>query len=78
MRYLDVARSYGRAEEFLARWLEERGIARDAVTIGSKWGYRYTAGWAVEAAVHEEKELSLARFETQLAETSALGRNVAS
>jgi aryl-alcohol dehydrogenase-like predicted oxidoreductase len=72
VRYLDVARSYGRAEEFLARWLEERGIAPDAATIGSKWGYRYTAGWSVEAVVHEQKELSLARFRTQMAESRAL------
>jgi aryl-alcohol dehydrogenase-like predicted oxidoreductase len=72
IRYLDVARSYGRAEEFLARWLGERSVPRGAVTIGSKWGYRYTAGWAITATVHEEKELSLARFEAQLAETSAL------
>src|SRR5262249_33990787 len=68
----DVARSYGRAEEFLARWLDERRVARASLTVGSKWGYRYTAGWAVEAAVHEEKELTLPRFRTQLAETRAL------
>jgi len=72
LRYFDVARSYGRAEEFLARWLAERGIARPAATVGSKWGYRYTAGWAVEAPVHEQKELSLGRFISQLAETRAL------
>jgi len=70
--YLDVARSYGRAEEFLARWLDERGVTPDACTVGSKWGYRYTAGWRVDAAVHEEKELSLERFDTQLAESGAL------
>jgi aryl-alcohol dehydrogenase-like predicted oxidoreductase len=69
IRYVDVARSYGRAEEFLARWLAERGLAPHALTIGSKWGYRYTAGWRVEAAVHEEKELSLARFTSQLRES---------
>ena len=72
VRYFDAARSYGRAEEFLARWLAARGIAADAVTVGSKWGYRYTAGWSVDAAVHEEKELSLARFEQQLDESRAL------
>lgn len=72
VRYFDAARSYGRAEEFLARWLGARGIAADAVTVGSKWGYRYTAGWTIDAAVHEEKELSLARFEQQLDETRAL------
>jgi aryl-alcohol dehydrogenase-like predicted oxidoreductase len=72
IRYVDVARSYGRAEEFLARWLAERGVSRGALTVGSKWGYRYTAGWAIEAEVHEQKELSLARFTTQVAESSAL------
>jgi aryl-alcohol dehydrogenase-like predicted oxidoreductase len=71
MRYVDVARSYGRAEEFLARWLREREVPREALTIGSKWGYRYTAGWRIDAPVHEEKELSLDRFATQLAETLA-------
>lgn len=72
VRYVDVARSYGRAEEFLARWLTERGVPDDAMSVGSKWGYRYTAGWTVDAAVHEQKELSAARFHTQLAETRAL------
>ena len=72
IRYLDVARSYGRAEEFLARWLGERAVGPRTFTIGSKWGYRYTADWRVDAPVHEEKELSLARFTQQLAETRAL------
>jgi aryl-alcohol dehydrogenase-like predicted oxidoreductase len=35
VRYVDVARSYGRAEEFLARWLAERGVPADAVSVGS-------------------------------------------
>jgi len=70
VRYVDVARSYGRAEEFLARWL--RAVPRDAVTVGSKWGYRYTAGWRVDAPVHEEKELSVGRFAAQLGETRTL------
>jgi len=72
VRYFDVARSYGRAEEFLARWLAERTIAPDAATIGSKWGYRYTADWRLNAAVHEQKEHSLARLREQLAESTAL------
>jgi aryl-alcohol dehydrogenase-like predicted oxidoreductase len=72
VRYVDVARSYGKAEEFLATWLRNRAVPRDALTVGSKWGYRYTAGWSVDAAIHEQKELSLARFTTQVAETRAL------
>jgi aryl-alcohol dehydrogenase-like predicted oxidoreductase len=38
IRYFDAARSYGRAEEFLGRWLAARRIPPDAVTVGSKWG----------------------------------------
>jgi len=72
VRYVDAARSYGRAEDFLGRWLTERGIPPGAITVGSKWGYRYTAGWAVEAPVHEQKDLSVERFRAQLPETQAL------
>jgi aryl-alcohol dehydrogenase-like predicted oxidoreductase len=62
VRYVDAARSYGRAEEFLALWLDRRGYLP---VVGSKWGYRYTAAWQVDAAVHEIKEHSLERFEEQ-------------
>jgi aryl-alcohol dehydrogenase-like predicted oxidoreductase len=69
IRYFDAARSYGRAEEFLATWLNERQIPPSAVTIGSKWGYTYTAGWRVEAEHHEIKDHSLANLERQLIES---------
>ncbi|WP_426511307.1 aldo/keto reductase [Dactylosporangium sp. McL0621] len=68
VRYVDVARSYGRAEEFLAGWLP----GHDDVVVGSKWGYTYTAGWRVDADVHEAKDHSPATFERQLAESRAL------
>jgi aryl-alcohol dehydrogenase-like predicted oxidoreductase len=70
IRYVDAARSYGRAEEFLAAWLAERGHAD--VVVGSKWGYRYTGGWRLDAPQQEVKEHSLAMFTTQLAESRAL------
>ncbi len=70
VRYVDAARSYGRAEEFLGGWLADRGHAD--VIVGSKWGYRYTGGWRLDAEQQEVKELSLAMFTTQLAETRAL------
>ena len=38
-----------RAQEFLAGWLAARGIAPGDVTVASKWGYVYTAGWQVQA-----------------------------
>jgi aryl-alcohol dehydrogenase-like predicted oxidoreductase len=72
VRYFDAARSYGRAEEFLASWLEARALAPGAATVGSKWGYTYTAGWRVDAERHEVKEHGLATFERQLAESRAL------
>jgi aryl-alcohol dehydrogenase-like predicted oxidoreductase len=71
VRYVDVARSYGRAEEFLAGWLRSRPDARDVV-VGSKWGYTYTAGWRTDTEVHEVKDHSVATFERQIAETSRL------
>jgi aryl-alcohol dehydrogenase-like predicted oxidoreductase len=43
VRYVDAARSYGRSEAFLASWLEASGVGREDVTVGSKWGYTYTA-----------------------------------
>jgi aryl-alcohol dehydrogenase-like predicted oxidoreductase len=70
--YFDVARSYGRAEEFLASWLEARAIAPGEVTIGSKWGYTYTGGWRLDAEQHEVKELTAAVLQRQYAETRAL------
>jgi len=72
IRYFDAARSYGKAEEFLASWLERRGLPPGAVTVGSKWGYTYTAGWRVDADVHEVKDLSLATLRRQIAESRGL------
>lgn len=68
LRYVDAARSYGLAEEFLASWLD----GRPDVVVGSKWGYTYTAGWRVDATVHETKDHSVATFDRQLAETTSL------
>ncbi|MFL5861478.1 MAG: aldo/keto reductase [Solirubrobacteraceae bacterium] len=69
IRYFDAARSYGRAEEFLGTWLTERGLGPPEVTVGSKWGYTYTAGWRVDVDVHEVKELSIDMLRRQEAET---------
>jgi aryl-alcohol dehydrogenase-like predicted oxidoreductase len=72
VRYFDAARSYGRAEEFLGTWLERRGGAPGDVTVGSKWGYTYTADWQVDADPPEVKDLGAATFARQLAETREL------
>jgi aryl-alcohol dehydrogenase-like predicted oxidoreductase len=72
IRYFDAARSYGRAEEFLAGWLIARGIRPDEVGVGSKWGYTYTADWQIEAEDHEIKEHSLSVLQRQTQESLAL------
>jgi aryl-alcohol dehydrogenase-like predicted oxidoreductase len=72
IRYVDVARSYGLAEAFLASWLDERGSAVSDVVVGSKWGYTYVGDWRVDAAVHEVKDQSLGALERQLGETRSL------
>ncbi|WP_405610706.1 aldo/keto reductase [Streptomyces sp. NBC_00076] len=71
VRYFDVARSYGRSEEFLADWLNARPSFTDIV-VGSKWGYTYTAGWSAEAEEHEVKDHGVQTYERQRAETDAL------
>jgi aryl-alcohol dehydrogenase-like predicted oxidoreductase len=68
VRYVDVARSYGRAEEFVSSWLP----GHPDVVVGSKWGYEYTAGWRVDARVHERKQHGVEMFERQLADTRSL------
>jgi aryl-alcohol dehydrogenase-like predicted oxidoreductase len=72
IRHVDAARSYGRAEEFLAAWLRDRGVQPGALTVSSKWGYTYTAGWRVDAAHHEFKDHSLAALRRQVAESRAI------
>jgi aryl-alcohol dehydrogenase-like predicted oxidoreductase len=72
IRYFDAARSYGRAEAFLASWVGRRALPPGAVTVGSKWGYTYTAGWRVDAERHEVKDLSVGTLRRQLAESKDL------
>jgi len=72
IRYFDVARSYGLAEQFLSRWIAAHGLASDVLIVGSKWGYTYTADWQTQAAVHEIKDHTLPTLERQWAESRAL------
>lgn len=72
--WIDTARSYGRAEEFVGQWWRARAAADPqwpdrAPTISSKWGYRYVGDWDMQAEVHEVKDHSLAHFRAQLALT---------
>jgi aryl-alcohol dehydrogenase-like predicted oxidoreductase len=72
VRYFDAARSYGEAERFLASWLAARAIRPGEVTVASKWGQTYTAGWKVEADKHEVKDHTLPVLRRQSAESRAL------
>lgn len=67
VRAFDAARSYGRAEEFLGEWLDAR--RPDGVTVSSKWGYVYTAGWRVDADPPEVKHHDAGTLRRQLEET---------
>lgn len=70
VRRVDAARSYGRAEEFLAQWLAASG--HQDVQVSSKWGYAYVADWRRDADTHEVKEHSVERFTRQWRETEDL------
>jgi aryl-alcohol dehydrogenase-like predicted oxidoreductase len=67
VRHFDVARSYGRGEQFLRDWLDRRHHAD--VIVSSKWGYRYVARFEAQAPVHEVKDHSLLQLHAQWPES---------
>ena len=70
IRYFDAARSYGKAEAFLASWLVTKSSEELAdIVVGSKWGYTYTADWQIDAEEHEVKEHSIENLEKQWQES---------
>jgi aryl-alcohol dehydrogenase-like predicted oxidoreductase len=69
VRYFDAARSYGRGEGFLGSWLRSREIPQNDAVIATKWGYRYTADWRVQADHHEIKDHSLMMLRRQWQES---------
>jgi aryl-alcohol dehydrogenase-like predicted oxidoreductase/outer membrane protein assembly factor BamB len=71
IRWFDAARSYGLAEDFLARWLADRDVAHGVVSVSSKWGYTYTAGWQVDADPPEVKDHAVSALERQWPESAA-------
>ena len=66
--WVDTARSYGRAEQFLSTW---SGTGSDTVTVSSKWGYTYTAE-DPDVDADEVKTHDLATLDRQWAESRAL------
>jgi aryl-alcohol dehydrogenase-like predicted oxidoreductase len=65
IRAFDAARSYGRAEGFLADWLSAREVEPGHVAVSSKWGYAYVGDWKLDAERHEVKSHDLAMFGRQ-------------
>jgi aryl-alcohol dehydrogenase-like predicted oxidoreductase len=70
--YVDTARSYGLAEQFLSAWCDDRRLPYGAVTIGSKWGYVYTGSWQCDAPIHEVKRLTLDTLRRQSVESRVI------
>ncbi|MGF1511503.1 MAG: aldo/keto reductase [Myxococcota bacterium] len=65
VRYIDVARSYGQGEGFVADWIQRSNVDPGEVTIGSKWGYTYVGAWRLDAPVHETKSHDIATLDRQ-------------
>lgn len=63
IRYFDTAAGYGIAEEMLIEWLSHKQDA--GITLATKWGYTYVAGFDPNAKVHEIKEHSLQKLNEQ-------------
>ena len=72
IRYFDAARSYGQSEMFLQSWLRAQNKPSESFVIGSKWGYRYTADWQIDAEFHEIKEHSVQQLHTQWHESQEI------
>ncbi len=70
--YVDTARSYGLAEQFVRAWWEDRRLRDSALVVGSKWGYAYAAAWQVDAHIHEIKSLTVDTLRAQIAESRAM------
>jgi len=71
IRYFDAARGYGKAELFLSEWMKTKD-KNEFFTVGSKWGYTYTADWQVEAEKHEVKEHSIQALDRHWSESISL------
>jgi len=75
IRYFDVARVYGNAEEFLSSWIRKQ--SNFSGFVGSKWGYEYLANWDINVEKHERKDHSASFLKHQWVETRMnLGKSI--
>lgn len=70
IRYFDTAPGYGMAEQMMIKWLKD--IEPNTLQIASKWGYTYTADFKTNAKIHEVKEHSIAKLNSQWNVSTAL------
>lgn len=63
VRFFDASPGYGIAESLLVEWLTSKN--NPEITVATKWGMRYLAGFDPKAAVHEAKEHTLERLDAQ-------------
>lgn len=75
IRYFDIAPSYGKGEQFLLEWHQEKKY--HDVYFGTKWGYTYVADWQLNYnGKHEIKEHSLEKLIEQWETSKALLPNL--
>jgi aryl-alcohol dehydrogenase-like predicted oxidoreductase len=63
IRFFDASPGYGLAESLLIEWLGQKNDPD--ITIATKWGLSYMAGFDINATVHEIKEHSLEKLNAQ-------------
>jgi len=71
IRDFDTAASYGKGEQFLKDWYQEKKYSD--VRLSSKWGYTYKANWEIGyKGPHEVKEHSLDKLQEQWSKAAEL------
>lgn len=64
VRDFDTAASYGKGEQFLKEWYQDKHYSD--VRLSSKWGYTYKANWEIGyQGSHEVKEHSIEKLREQ-------------
>jgi len=70
LRFFDTSPGYGMAESILSEWLRDKDDA--TISVATKWGMSYVAGFDPKAKVHEVKEHTLERLNAQWASSQIL------
>lgn len=63
IRFFDTSPGYGLAEELVLDWV--KGKNDPEIIVSTKWGYTYVADFDPNATVHEVKEHSLSKLNSQ-------------